>query len=195
MKFTQIPQDTFKELVLNAGVLLSDFDPTTAELTNDAIIGATSGGITFAATPSFSDYGDDIDNCPKNTMELKRLDSWEVKLSGTFISVNATNAKTMVAAADEATGKITPRNDVAGGDFKDIWLVSDYSDKNGEKNGGYVAIHMLNGLSTGGFQLKTADNGKGQLSFEFTGHYSIAAQDTPPFEIYVKAGADETAGG
>lgn len=66
MKFTQIPQDTFKELVLNAGVLLSAFSPDTAEYDNADIIGATSGGLTFVATPSFSDFGEDIDNCPKN---------------------------------------------------------------------------------------------------------------------------------
>ena len=54
MKFTQIPQDTFKELVLNAGVLLSAFSPDTAEVADGTIIGATSGGLTFAATPSFS---------------------------------------------------------------------------------------------------------------------------------------------
>ena len=179
MKFTQIPQDTFKELVLNAGVLLSDFNPATAEYDNADIIGATSGGTTFVATPSFSDFGEDIDNCPKNTKELKRLESWEVKLSGTF--------------ADQAAGKITPRNDIADTDFKDIWMVADYSDKNGATKGGYMAIHMMNGLSTGGFQLKTGDKSKGQFPFEVTGHYSITAQDTPPFEIYVKAGETESA--
>ena len=84
MKFTQIPQDTFKELVLNAGVLLSAFSPDTAEYDNADIIGATSGGLTFSATPSFSDFGEDIDNCPKNTKELKRLESWEVKLIATL---------------------------------------------------------------------------------------------------------------
>lgn len=192
MKFTQIPQDTFKELVLNAGLLLSDFNPATAEVTDTAIVGATTGGVNFTATPTFSDFGEDIDNCPKNTKELKRLDGWEVKASGTFVSVNATSAKTMVAAADETSGKITPRNDISAADFEDIWLVADYSDKNGDKNGGYIAIHMLNGLSTGGFQMKTGDNSKGQFAFEFTGHYSINAQETPPFEIYVKAGENET---
>ena len=116
-----------------------------------------------------------------------------MKLSGTFVSMNAANAKTLVAAADEAAGKITPRNDIDTKDFKDIWLVADYSDKNGAKKGGCVAIHMLNGLSTGGFQLKTNDRNKGQFAFEFTGHYSITAQDTPPFEIYVKAGEAESA--
>lgn len=190
MKYTQIPQDTFKELVMNAGILLSSFDPSTAEVA-DSIIGATSGDVTFVATPTFTDLGEDINNCPKNMKELKRLESWETKVSGTFVSVNVANAKEMTAAADEVSGKITPRNDIAESDFRDIWLVADYSDKNGKKNGGYLAIHMLNSLSTGGFQLKTGDQSKGQFSFEFTGHYSINAQDTPPFEIYIKAGEAE----
>ena len=191
MKYTQIPQDTFKELVMNAGILLSSFDPSTAEVTANSIIGATSGDVTFVATPTFTDLGEDINNCPKNMKELKRLESWETKVSGTFVSVNVSNAKAMTAAADEVSGKITPRNDIAESDFRDIWLVADYSDKNGKKNGGYLAIHMLNSLSTGGFQLKTGDQSKGQFSFEFTGHYSINAQDTPPFEIYIKAGEAE----
>lgn len=191
MKYTQIPQDTFKELVMNSGILLSSFNPSTAEVTANSIIGATSGDVTFTATPTFTDLGEDINNCPKNMKELKRLDSWETKISGTFVSVNVANAKAMTAAADEVSGKITPRNDIAESDFRDIWLVADYSDKNGKKNGGYIAIHMLNSLSTGGFQLKTGDRSKGQFSFEFTGHYSIDAQDTPPFEIYIKAGEAE----
>lgn len=191
MKFTKIPETAFEELVLNAGVLLSAFDPSTAEVANASILGATTGGLSFTATPTFSDFGEDIDNCPKNMKELKKLDSWEVKLSGTFVSLSTKNAKSMVAAADEETGKITPRNDISDKDFTDIWLVADYSDKNGESKGGYVAVHMLNGLSTGGFQIKTGDKSKGQFAFEYTGHYSMDKQTTPPFEIYIKTGEDE----
>ena len=196
MKFTQIPETVFQELVLNAGVLLTDFKPATAELNNTDIIGATTGGISFTATPTFSDRGDDIDNCPKNMKELKKLDSWEVKMSGTFVSISTKTAKAIMSAADIGspdTTKVTPRNDVLSADFSDIWLVADYSDKNGNKNGGFVAAHMMNGLSTGGFQIKTGDKAKGQFAFEFTGHYSIAAQDTVPFEVYIKAGTEETA--
>lgn len=195
MKFTQIPETVFQELVLNAGVLLSDFKPATAELKNTDIIGATTGGISFTATPTFSDMGEDIDNCPKNMKELKKLDSWEVKMSGTFVSINTKAAKAIMSAADIGspdTTKVTPRNDVLSADFSDIWLVADYSDKNGNKNGGFVAVHMMNGLSNGGFQIKTGDKAKGQFAFEFTGHYSINAQDTPPFEVYIKAGTEET---
>ena len=75
MKFTQIPSDTFKKLQLNAGVLATTFEPSTGTLTATNVIGATTGGISFEATPEFEDFGEDIDNCPKNTMELKKLTS------------------------------------------------------------------------------------------------------------------------
>ena len=194
MKFTQIPANTFKELQLNAGILTSNFAPTTGTVESNKLLGATSGGISFTATPTYTDLGDDIDNCPKNMMELKKLESWEVKMSGTFLTVNTTQAKSLMAAADiggSDTTKITPRNDVAATDFDDIWWIGDYSDKNGATNGGYIAIHMKNALSTGGFQLQSGDKAKGQFAFEYTAHYSMDAPDTVPYEIYIKAGTEE----
>lgn len=192
MKFTQIPTTAMEEMQLNAGVLLSSFAPSTAEVSG--IIGATTGGIKFSAIPAYSDFGEDIDNCPKNMMELKRQDSVEVKISGTFVTVTAVTAKKLMAAADVGTSdqtKITPRNDLKASDFEDLWWVGDYSDKNGATNGGFVAIHVMHALNTGGFQLQTGDKSKGQFPFEFTGHYSIDAQGVVPYEVYVKAGTEE----
>lgn len=192
MKYTKIPETTFKNIQLNAGVLLSAFDPGTANVANESIIGATTGGVNFTATPTFSDYGEDIDNCPKNMKELKKLDAWEISLSGTYVTVDANAVKALVGAADVSGNKITPRNDLKLTDFTDVWWVGDYSDQNGETNGGFVAIHMMNALSTGGFAIKSSDNGKGNFAFTYTAHYSMDAQDTVPFEVYVKAGAAES---
>ena len=64
MKYTKIPETAFQNIQLNAGVLLSAFTPETAVVANESIIGATTGGVNFTATPTFSDYGEDIDNCP-----------------------------------------------------------------------------------------------------------------------------------
>ena len=188
MKYTKIPETTFQNLQLNAGVLLSDFDPETAEVANEAIIGATTGGVNFTAVPAFSDYGEDIDNCPKNMMELKKLDSWDINMSGTYVTVDVNAVKSLVGAADVSENKITPRNDILLSDFVDVWWVGDYSDQNSETNGGYVAIHMMNTLSTGGFAIQSNDNGKGNFAFTYTAHYSMDAQETVPFEVYVKAG-------
>lgn len=194
MKFTKIPSDTFQKLQINAAIICSDFTPTTGTVGESGQIGATTGGINFTATPTYTDFGEDIDNCPKNMKELKKLDSWEAKCSGTYVTLDTAVAKSLLGAADIGstdTTKVTPRNDLAQADFDDIWIVGDYSDKNGETNGGYVAIKLMNALSTGGFQLQTTDKAKGQMAFEYTAHYSMSAQDTVPFEIYVKAGTSE----
>lgn len=97
MKFTQIPSTTFQELQLNAGILSSEFVPATGTLTADSILGATSGGIKFSATLSFTDMGEDVDNCPKNMLELKKLDSWEIKMSGTYVTADTKQATSSTA--------------------------------------------------------------------------------------------------
>lgn len=195
-KFTQIPTDTFKKLQLNAGILTTEFDPATGELTASNIIGATSGGVSFEATPSFSDFGEDIDNCPKNTKELKRLDSWEAKMSGSFVTMDTNAAVSVIgtaAIASDNQSKVVPRNSVDAKDFKDIWWVGDYSDVNedGSSAGkaGFIAIKLINALSTGGFKIQSGDKAKGTFEFEYTGHYSIANTDVVPFELYIKAGS------
>ena len=194
MRFTKIPETTFSEIQLNAGVLLADFTPADGSFELTDIIGATTGGVSFADSMTFTDFGEDIDNCPANMKELKQLDTHEVTMSGTFVTVTAETVKTLIGVADIAIGdntKVVPRNDLLDTDFTDIWWVGDYSDKNGETKGGYVAIHLLNALNTGGFQIQSTDSGKGQFAFSFMGHYSMAAQDTVPYEVYVKAGEAE----
>lgn len=195
MKFTKIPATTFKKIQLNAGVLLTAFDTSSEDIAQSAILGATSGGNQFTATPSFVDFGEDIDNCPKNTKELKKLDTWEITLSGTFVTMDTAIAKKLMAAADidgTDTTKVTPRVDVVAEDFNDIWWVGDYSDENSESTGGYIAIHVMNALSTGGFQIQSGDKTKGQFSYEFTAHTSIEAQSVVPFEVFIKAGTEPT---
>ena len=197
MKYTQIPQDTFNNIQLNAGVLLKGFAPESGTLKATDILGATSGGVNFTATPSFIDYGEDIDNCPKNMKELKQLDGWEAKMSGTFGTVTAELAAKLTGAADTAADKVTPRNDLKASDFADLWWVGDYSAANDDGSKGssavFCAIHLLNSLSTGGFQIQSGDKAKAQFAFEFIGHYSMDNPETVPSEIYVKAGTEVAA--
>lgn len=195
-KFTQIPTDTFKKLQLGAGLLATDFDTATGKLTASNIVGATSGGVSFEATPSFSDFGEDIDNCPKNTKELKKLDGWDAKMSGSFVTMDTTAAVSVIgtaAVASDDRTKVVPRNSVDANDFKDIWWVGDYSDINedGTSAGkaGFIAIKLISALSTGGFKIQSGDKAKGTFEFEYTGHYSLENIDIVPFEIYIKAGS------
>lgn len=190
MRYTQIPLDTFKKLQRNAGVLTTSFNPATGEI--GTILGATTGGMQFNAAPSYSDFGDDIDNCPKNMKELKNLDSVDVTLSGTLLTIDTATAKKLMASADISQSsdiKIVPRRDLLAGDFHDLWWIGDYSDDNSDTDGGFCAIHIINALNTGGFQIKTTDKGKGQFPFTFTGHVSMNAQDTVPYEVYIQSGS------
>ena len=197
MKFTQIPADAFRRMVLNAAVLASAFDPASGTLRNDDILGATTGGISFSAAPVYADMGEKVDNCPKNMKELKKLVSWEAKASGTFVTADTALAEWLTAAADVSGNRVTPRFDLKDGDFRDLWIVGDYSEYNGERNGGWAAVRLKNALSTGGFSLETADGDRAKLAFEFTAHGSVAAQKEVPFEIWLTPGtpeADSSAG-
>lgn len=197
MKYTQVATDAFQKLQLNAGVLLSEFTPATPTLDKTKILGATGGGVSFEAVPTFIDNGDGIDNIPANTKELKIIDRYEVKLSGTFKTVDTALAKQLISSATitVASGKVAPSHTLASTDFDDIWWVGDYSNVNVDsgsgqnaKNAGFIAIKLIDALSTGGFKIKSNDKGKGEFAFEFTAHYSLNTIDTPPFEIYIMAG-------
>ena len=194
-KFTQVPTDTFEKLQLNAGILVDDFTPATGTIGN--ILGATTGGIQFSTNPEFTDFGEDIDNVPNNMMELKHLNQFDPQMSGTFLTCTPSLAKMLVGAANISgtdNTKVVPRAELLTTDYDDVWWIGDYSDVNTGANAGFIAIHLMNALNTAGFQIQSTKNEKGQLAFEFHGHYSIESQDTVPFEIYVKAGVSGATG-
>ena len=190
-RFSKISQNTFNELQVDAGVLLNQFNPESPELLDEAIICATTGGINPTCVPTFSDWGEDVDNVPNGMKELMHLDGWETSLAFTALNITAETIRMALGAADvnTETGKITPRMSLdQEKDFTDVWWVGDMSD------GGLCAICLKNALSTEGFSLQTTKNGKGQLSVTLGGHVSINAQDEVPMEFYVQEGSDEGAG-
>lgn len=195
MKYTQVRETTPKELQLNAGIFLKQFDPATADYDRADIFAATSGGISFTDAITFTDLFEDIDNMPKNTKEGKRIDGREVTMSGTALTITPESAKVAMAAADvdEADPThIIPRDELKEEDFDDFWWVGDYSDKTGNTNGGFCAIHIMNALSTGGFSLQSGDKSKTKFPFTYTAHYSVEDIDKVPYEMYIKQGTDET---
>lgn len=194
MKYTKVKADLFKNIQINAGIICKGFVPATGVVTD--ILSATSGGIQFASNPTYTDFFEDVDNLPPNTMQGKRITAWDPTLSGTMLEVNPENVKSRLGAADTTTetgtkiSKIAPRAVLEEEDFADIWFVGDYSDENTGNDAGFIAIHLTNALNTVGFQLQTGKNAKGQSAFEYHGHYDVTDDDqTPPFEIYVKESA------
>lgn len=191
MKYTKVANDAFEHIQLNAGILTDDFDPATETIGN--ILGVTGGGISFNSNPEYQDFGEGMDNVPANTMELKKLTSMNPVLSGTFMTVTANLVKMLVGASDieqvsTYVKKIIPRVDLETTDFEDVWFVGDYSDVNDGIGAGYIALHLKNGLSTGGFQIQTNDKDKGNFSMEITGHYTMTDTTILPFDVYVKEG-------
>lgn len=189
-KFTVIPQNTFDGLQVDAGVLLKRFNPANPVAPQDEdIICATTGGITASCVPTFSDLGEDVDNVPVNMKELKKLNSWECKLSTTSLGTSPELIRLALGCADidaQNTSKIVPRKDLAQTDFSDIWWVGDKAD------GGLVAVQLKNALSTAGFSLKTTKNGKGQTALELAGHVSISNQSEVPMVFYSMEGDEIT---
>lgn len=189
-KYTKLPADAFTHLQLNAGILVDTFTPATGLIGN--ILGATSGGVNFNSNPSFSDFGEDVDNCPANTKQLKHLDQHDATMSGTFLTCTASGIAGLLAAADVDSSdvtKVVPRGELLDADFKEVWWIGDYSDKNTGDNAGFLAIHLKNALNTTGFQIQSGKNAKGTMSFEYHAHYDLANMDEVPFEIYCKEGA------
>lgn len=185
--FTRVSEDAFDTLQLDAGVLLSSFDLANAYTAPDSddIIATTTGGINPTCVPTYSDFGEDVDNVPNNMMEFKHLDGWECAMAFSSIKFNAENTKWALGAADitDVTGntgikKITPRGNVKLADFRDLWWVGD------KANGGAFAVRLINALSTGGLSIQSSKNGKGTNQMTITGHVSLANQDVMPMEFY-----------
>jgi hypothetical protein len=184
-RFAVISTDAFDALQLDAGVLLTNFDPTDPYQTpaSEDILATTTGGVNPTCTPTYSDFGEDVDNVPNNMKEFKHLDGWEAAMAFSSIKFNAANTKWALGAADtqllsNGVTKIAPRKDLQQTDFADLWWVGD------KANGGAYAIKLLNALSTGGLNIQSSKNGKGTNQITVTGHVSINAQDVMPMEIY-----------
>lgn len=186
-RFSKLPIESFDEFQIDAGVLLKSFDPESPELVDSDIICATTGGINPTCVPTYSDMGEDVDNCPVGMMELMNLDGWETTLGFTALNTTPEVIRMALGAADieASNGKITPRRNLKDTDFADVWWVGDRSD------GGLVAIRLINALSTSGFSLQTTKNGKGQIAVTLAGHVSIQEQDVVPMEFYVQEGTEE----
>ncbi len=180
--FTRIPADTFEQIQTDAGILLYSFDPAAPGAVKDEeIICPTTGGITAACVPSYSDRGEDVDNCPANLLELKSLDSWDCSLQFTSLGTSPRSIRLALGAADiDADGPthILPRRGLKVSDAQDIWWVGDRAD------GGLVAVCLKKALSTAGFSLKTTKNGKGNTSVTLTGHVTVATQQEVPMEFW-----------
>lgn len=182
LNFKKIPQNTFEELILDAGMLVKNFNPASPATPEDAdIITATTGGVNIVCKPNFSDLGEDVDNVPNNMKELKHLDSWDCSMSTTSLGTSVSNIKLSLGCADvdETEGThVIPRASLKQSDFQTIGWIGP------KAAGGWAYVQLFNALSTEGLSLQTAKNGKATNALTLTGHVSISAQDVVPMEFW-----------
>lgn len=179
MGFIKIPQDTFESLQLGAGAFLKNFNPDNpAEPSDSDYITATTGGFTIDIKPEFEDMGEDVDNCPANMAELKRIKKWTVQASTTMLSAGADALAFALGASTKSGNKIKPSDKLTISDFSDLWWVGERAD------GGLVAVKIMKALSTGGLSIKSQKDKKMNASVTIEGHYSLSNQTDVPAEIY-----------
>lgn len=182
-KFTMVSQDAFDALQLEAGVLLSKFDPENpVEPASEDIIATTTGGINPTCVPAVENLADDVDNVKSGMLDFDNIKEWTCTMSFTSIKINAEGAAWALGAADIVDGKgyrkIVPRMSLKRTDYKDIWWVGD------KANGGAFAVRLINAISTGGLNIQSTKSGKGTSQVTLTGKVSLSAQNVVPMEFY-----------
>ena len=94
MRFTKVSQTAFDEFQLEAGLILKNFNPASPdEVTDEDIVCATTGGVQITCKPTYTDYGEDVDNVPANMLEMKEIDGWECTIGFTALTVSAASAE------------------------------------------------------------------------------------------------------
>ena len=190
-KYEKMPVGAFDKMTYGAGIILANFNPETGTVRAEDILYATKGGNAFSATRDITDMGTDIDNCPEGVMQFQKPKPYQANISGTAVTLDAEVTKDLLANAGvsgDAVKKITPRDYFELNDFKDKWLVVNYSGDNSEETGGCIAFHLMKAINVDGMNANFAKDANGEFSYNFKAFYDLGDLGNVPFEVYVKAG-------
>lgn len=188
---------TAQNLQLDAGIFvrgLADPSKFTGTVTTPAkTIGATSGGGSFTAIPTFRNIFEDLDGARGVYKGGQVIDTWEIKMTTTIKEMTAENLKLALVAADTDAAELEEKYDITTArlEVKD----TDYLDNfcfigtiNGQDTP--VIIEMKNVLNMNGLNLTVADKATGSVSLELQAHFDLSKPDEVPFKIYTpKVGA------
>jgi hypothetical protein len=189
--FNGMTKDTPKKFMLGAGAFFKNYeygvDSYETAKASGKLLGATTGGGSFTATPTVRQT--ELDGAPANTAELQNIDEWAVSMVANVKEATAALLQAALGAADIDESdtdydKVTARGDVESGDYLDniTWIgrISG-SDKP-------VIIILKNAMSHNGLALTMADKSEAVIAVTIIGHYAledIADGDyAAPFEIY-----------
>lgn len=200
---TGLRQETFKNLLLGAGLFVVNFDYASytdakklTEALNalvaantvvdgtvkegGALLGATIGGGTFQATPTIRNI--DADGKRYGFIGSTVNDGWTIQMTGTLKEITPGTVKTVLAMADvQKSGSITTvtlRTDIKVTDYiKNLIWVGDTSE-------GAALIDMKNALNTAGASMSFGDKSESTLPFTFVAHQdSVDDYSAAPVKI------------
>ena len=190
-----IRSDAFKNLQLNAGIFLVDFDHSaitdadalkeaiaTSIEAGDKILGVTRGGGSFTVAREVRTPEVDGMRYPFKGSDF--VDSADAYLSGTLLETNPSNFKRLMGSADIVTsGKkktLTMRTAIdPDTDYLDsLCWVGDISD------GTLILIELDNAFNTADFSMTFTDKSEGTMTFEFHARQEdVLDYDHAPFRV------------
>lgn len=181
-KASTISADAANAMQVDAGTLLKRFDISNVVAPADEdIIAATTGDFNIVETPEYTDFLEDVNNAPNGTKEGARITSWTRNLTVSIIEFTKETLKMALGAAKElANGGISSKRQVQLSDFTECWWIGDVVDENK-----VLAIHLKDSISTGGLNMTTTKNGKGNVNLTITPHPSLSDIEASPMEYYI----------
>lgn len=191
---TPLRKETYKNLQLNAGMCLVNFDMSSyddavelktalaAAIQGDTnMLGATRGGGTFTITREIRQVEADGQRYRFKGSEI--VDSTDGFLSVTLIEITPEHLQYVLGNVDVVTtGKktvITMRTAINDEDYLEnlVWV--------GDTSEGFVAIELKNALNTADFTFTFADKTEGTVNAEYYAHQDdVNDYDNAPFRIY-----------
>ncbi len=186
--------ETAKNFQFDSGVLFKNVtDPSKMDvstMTVDNYIGATTGGMSFTASPQLIDLFEDVDGAYGMFKGGDVIETWEITLTATLLESTAENLKLAVGPATIAdnTGVagskvITPKNCIDDADY--LTNLCWYGTLKGSDKP--LVIEMQNVINGTGINFTTESKAKGTIECEFSPRFDLASPDAVPFKIYVPA--------
>lgn len=201
MRFDKVNPNLWKTQTHGTGVIVSNFDPQSEAPFDPAniLFAVEDGGFSVSAKREMEDKGDGIANVPPGTYQLQEYKPMEASISGTAVNITKETlphlapgivAETVSAGSAGSYDKFTFDKDMKLEDFREYWLLIDYSDKHGESDGGMMAYHIKHALNVDGFSAEHADGAFGKFPFNLKAFYDLENLDEAPMEIYMQVKED-----
>lgn len=185
---TGVTENTPKNLQLNAGVLVKNYQLGSDTISQDNIIGATRNGGSLSIVPTVHQVT--ADGIPTNYKGMDRVDEWVITLNVTMLEFKPETIKLALGAAVKSTQesgytKYTCTNEINDStNYVDIYWIGALS------NGKRVIIKISNGMNKSGLSLSFADKNEGTFPLSIIANYdyemisSTTNKGEAPFAIY-----------